>query len=231
MPCQKDIKRVDIVGTYIKFQLETPVLHQAAEHLVDGEIELKAPCINKSGEIGLRCLVSASYIEEFERGLKFDETVSGYDVLDKFSIGETLYQIQLSEPGRENCIVPLLGEYGGELVEGKRSGDQWFIHLRFPDRTSLQDFIDDYRSRPRISICVKKLGRKSVSDGDADGLTQAQYEALRVAYERGYFEIPRSTSLTLLSEELGVSDNAVSERLRRAQSTLCERLFHDAQSP
>ena len=216
---------------YVKFKLETPVLHQAAEYLVDGEIELKAPSVNKSGEIGLRCRVSSSYIEEFEWGLKFDETVSGYDVLDKFSTGETLYQVQLSETGRENCIVPLLGEYGGELIEGKRSRDYWSIHLRFPDRISLQDFIDDYRSRPRISIRVKKLGRKNASNGDADGLTQAQYEALRVAYERGYFEIPRNASLTLLSEELGVSDNAVSERLRRAQSVLCERVFHDVQSP
>lgn len=219
------------MGTYITFQLETPILHQAAEHLTDGEIELKAPCVNKSGEIGLRCLVSSPHIEEFERGLKFDETVSEYDVLDEYSTGETLYQIQLRETGRRSTIVPLLGEYGGTLVEGKRLGDQWSLHLRFPDHASLQDFITDYRSCPGISIHIKKIGRENVSDGYAGGLTQAQYETLRLACERGHFEVPRRVSLTLLSEELGVSDNAVSERLRRAQSTLCKRFFHDAQLP
>ena len=219
------------MGTYITFQLETPILHQAAEHLTDGEIELKAPCVNKSGKIGLRCLVSSPHIKEFERGLKSDETVSGYDVLDEYSTGETLYQIQLSETGRESWIVPLLGEYGGTLVEGKRLRDQWSIHLRFPDHASLQDFIDDYRSRPRISIHIKKLGRENVSDGYAGELTQTQYETLYVACKRGYFEIPRRASLDSLSEELDVSDNAISERLRRAQSTLCERLFHNVQPP
>lgn len=222
---------VRVVRTYVQFQLDTPILHRAAERLVDGEIELEAPCVNTSGELGLRCRVSSPYIKEFERGLEIDETVSDYRVLDQRTPDETLYQIQLSETGRENCIVPLLGEYGGELVEAKRSGDRWSVRLQFPDHASLQGFIDDYRSRPRISIHVEKLGRENSADGNDHGLTKAQYETLRVACEQGYFEVPRRTSLVSLSDELGVSDNAVSERLRRAQSTLCERLFNDVQPP
>ena len=219
-----------IMSTYVKFELKTPVLHQAAEHLTGGVIELKESCINKSGEIGLRCLVSSPCVEEFERGLRSDETVSRYDVLAQPSTDETLYQIQLSKAGRENSIVPLLGEYGGELIEGKRSGEQCFISLRFPDHASLQDFINDYRSRQGISLQVTELGPETESHDYTYGLTQAQYEALYVAYKQGYFEVPRRASLVSLSDELGVSDNAVSERLRRAQRKICSRLFHDIRS-
>ena len=219
------------MGTYVQFRLTTPILHRAAEHLVDGEIEFEASCVNKSGEIGLRYWVTSRYVEEFERGLETDGTVSDYRVLNQRPPNETLYQVQLNESERENSIVPLLGEYGGELVDGKRSEDRWSIRLRFPDHTSLQEFIDDYRSHPRISIQVEKLGQENTSGGYTCGLTQTQYETLRVAYRQGYFEVPRRASLISLSDELSVSDNAISERLRRAQSTLCEQLFHDIQSP
>jgi predicted DNA binding protein len=41
-----------------------------------------------------------------------------------------------------------------------------------------------------------------------------------MAFERGHFPVPRETSLADLGEEIGVSDTAVSERLRRGIATL-----------
>lgn len=52
------------------------------------------------------------------------------------------------------------------------------------------------------------------------GLTPEQYETLVAAVEHGYFEIPREVSMQDLAEELGVSHQALSERLRRAYETL-----------
>jgi len=48
----------------------------------------------------------------------------------------------------------------------------------------------------------------------------AQQEALSLAFDRGYFEIPRRVTLVELGDEVGVSDQALSERLRRAQTKL-----------
>lgn len=48
-----------------------------------------------------------------------------------------------------------------------------------------------------------------------DGLTTRQRETLRLAADRCYFEIPRRATLADLADELGVSDQAISERLRR----------------
>lgn len=55
------------------------------------------------------------------------------------------------------------------------------------------------------------------------GVTPAQHETLRTAFEDGYFMVPRGTNLTTLSDQLGVSDQSVSERLRRAESKLLAR--------
>jgi hypothetical protein len=51
-------------------------------------------------------------------------------------------------------------------------------------------------------------------------LTGAQREAIRVAADRGYFKVPREVSLKEIAEQLGVSEQAVSQRLRRGLGNL-----------
>nr|WP_255473553.1 helix-turn-helix domain-containing protein [Halogeometricum sp. CBA1124] len=51
-------------------------------------------------------------------------------------------------------------------------------------------------------------------------MTDLQRETLALAIRRGYFEVPRSATLSDLAAELGVSKQAVSERLRRALALL-----------
>jgi predicted DNA binding protein len=58
-----------------------------------------------------------------------------------------------------------------------------------------------------------------------DRLTARQRETLRLAHERGYFEIPREVTLDDLADELGVSNQAVSERLRRGCTHVIGDLF------
>ncbi|QPV64804.1 helix-turn-helix domain-containing protein [Halosimplex litoreum] len=60
-------------------------------------------------------------------------------------------------------------------------------------------------------------------DGDASrppGMTQPQREALVLAHEMGYFDVPRTASTADVADELGVAPASCSERLRRAQSHL-----------
>jgi cytidyltransferase-like protein len=52
------------------------------------------------------------------------------------------------------------------------------------------------------------------------GLTNDQEQTLTTAYERGYFAIPRGTTIQELGEALDISDSAVSQRLRRGEESL-----------
>ncbi|EMA51406.1 helix-turn-helix domain-containing protein [Halococcus thailandensis] len=60
---------------------------------------------------------------------------------------------------------------------------------------------------------------------DTSGLTAAQRETLLTALEEGYFAIPRDITTEGLGDRLGISDQAVSERLRRAQTTVFTSLL------
>jgi predicted DNA binding protein len=56
-------------------------------------------------------------------------------------------------------------------------------------------------------------------------LTPKQEEALRVAIEMGYFEIPRGADPATVASELGLSKSAFLERLRRAERELLTEVF------
>ena len=51
-------------------------------------------------------------------------------------------------------------------------------------------------------------------------LTDKQQATLIIAYNRGYFNSPRDITLEELGEELGITPQAVSSRLRRGMSQI-----------
>jgi len=57
-----------------------------------------------------------------------------------------------------------------------------------------------------------------------EGLTDRQIETAVTAVERGYYEVPRETSLSDLGEEFGVTNSAISQRLRAVERTLVRSL-------
>ncbi|WP_248904105.1 helix-turn-helix domain-containing protein [Halocatena marina] len=56
-------------------------------------------------------------------------------------------------------------------------------------------------------------------------LTPKQEEALRVAIDLGYFEIPRMADAATVASELNLSKSAFLERLRRAERAVIPQLF------
>lgn len=72
------------------------------------------------------------------------------------------------------------------------------------------------------SNCTGSFVRDREPEPPGDGLTDRQYEALRTAYELGYFNIQRQASLEEVAAELDISASSVSERLRRAQTQLIQ---------
>lgn len=90
----------------------------------------------------------------------------------------------------------------------------------FADRDAFSAFSSFWQQNATFRL--HRLTRDGESEPPGDGLTDRQDEALRIAYERGYFDIPRRASLEDVAEELGVTPSSVSERLRRAQTQLIE---------
>nr|WP_248299461.1 helix-turn-helix domain-containing protein [Halorhabdus amylolytica] len=98
--------------------------------------------------------------------------------------------------------------------------DGWRQTGWFADRDAFSKFSSFWQRNADFQL--HRLTREGESEPPGDGLTDRQHEALRIAYELGYFDIPRNASLEDIAAELGISPSSVSERLRRAQTQLIE---------
>jgi hypothetical protein len=98
--------------------------------------------------------------------------------------------------------------------------DGWRQTGWFADRETFKRFSSFWQQNADFQL--HRLTPDKDSEPAGDGLTDRQREALRIAYERGYFDIPRQASLEDVAAELDLSPSSVSERLRRAQTQLIE---------
>ncbi|KAB1194495.1 hypothetical protein GJR96_14005 [Haloferax sp. MBLA0076] len=113
------------------------------------------------------------------------------------------------------------------LLSGSGTAEQWHFEFRGGSKAPLSAFITELRE-DGIPIRVVRLAEDRPKRDDRENrLTGPQYEAVQLAYERGYFDDPRGSSLDTLADEVGVSRQAFSGRLRRAFATLTEDIVDD----
>lgn len=112
-------------------------------------------------------------------------------------------------------ILTTLTETGVQLIEAVGTAEYWTFEIRGDKRAHVSDFQALCRERD-IPITLTALHALTPIETATEAvLTDAQQEALQLAYERGYFESPRQVTMTELGEELGISQQAVASRLRR----------------
>ncbi|MEY7849517.1 helix-turn-helix domain-containing protein [Natrarchaeobius sp. A-rgal3] len=173
-----------------------------------------------AGETGQTLLFVTARGAEFgglETALETDPTIREPILVDRYP-DRRVYRVTLTE--RALTFTASTAEVGGRLLEVSSSRDGWLVQLRFPSRDALVAFNDACRA-DGVSVSVEHL---RVSDDGDDGvvtLTEKQQELLAVAYEEGYFDVPRGISQDELADHLGVSKSAISQRLRRAIAELC----------
>ncbi|WP_336337590.1 helix-turn-helix domain-containing protein [Haloarcula brevis] len=100
------------------------------------------------------------------------------------------------------------------------TADGWEQLGWFADRAAFTAFSSFWQRNAGFGL--ERLTRESEPKRPGDGLTDRQLEALRTAYELGYFEIPRRASLEDVARELDISASSLSERLRRAQTQIIQ---------
>lgn len=96
------------------------------------------------------------------------------------------------------------------------------------DQAGSQDQISAMLSDMKAAgfeISLEKLRDYRVRETALDALTDRQREVLYVAYELGYYDVPRGASMSEIAEEHGVDDSTVAEHLQRAEHNLLEALL------
>lgn len=157
--------------------------------------------------------ISEDTVEVIRAGTDADPSVHAAEVIDEVD-GRALVRIEWE--AKPDGFLSVLAESDAVLLDGVGSGGFWEFELRFPDHEAMSRF---YRQCTERGISVNLERVQSRSGGGNLGLgyslTDLQRETLLTAFDEGYFAVPRGVTLVELADRLGVSDSAVSQRLRR----------------
>ncbi|MFC6756922.1 MULTISPECIES: helix-turn-helix domain-containing protein [Haloarcula] len=116
-------------------------------------------------------------------------------------------------------ILSALGKANVVVLSGVGTKDGWDFEVRGEDRAAISEFRTLCQDHD-ISLEVTAVHALLPLQGDSYELTDPQREALVLAYERGYFDSPRTASLEDIAEELGITQQSLSSRLRRGHRRL-----------
>jgi hypothetical protein len=147
-----------------------------------------------------------------------DSDVDAVTVLEQ---GDDEHLLEVTWTVTDVRFLDVLGATNGTCLGAVGAVESWELELRFPTHQRLAECYrecSDYGVDVTVQT-VQNPGSSRAYDA-APVLTQRQRDALTTAFELGYFSVPRELTLQQLGDELGVSDTAASQRLRRGLDSL-----------
>lgn len=208
------------MGFIAEFRVEIPPLANASRAVP--EMRFSGEDIILDGERAHKFVFTAygTRFDAFNDALDADPTIAEYTVLERFE--QTAYYIvtyAADAPAKGTYHVAV--EHDITYLTIQLQDGEYRIRARVPDRAALAAF-RTYCQENDVPFQLERIYQDSSSGELAYGLTAAQQEALAVAYEQGYFDSPRETSLSAIAGELDISRQAVADRLRRGHKRLLE---------
>jgi predicted DNA binding protein len=122
---------------------------------------------------------------------------------------------------------------GDSLLRSARmntSSEAWEFQLMCAEHDDLSKIYAKCDEKG-LSLTVDAIYKLDSNKGSEEELSEIQHTALSEAKEKGYYEIPRAISMSELANELEVSHQALSERLRRAHGNLVDRKMASTTNP
>lgn len=211
---------MSVVAEYI-VRPDELVLSETVTAVPDVQLEVERTYAMDPDRPILFVWVSTDEFGVFDAALNADATVESVTTLSEVD-GDRLYRVAASDRVPVVCYAEWV-TLGGERLTSRYDDGYWHTRIRFPDRGAVSEYRAFLESND-VDFRLEGLRDSSRrSDGELP-LTERQRETLVLARERGYFEVPRSATIRDIADELGVSNQAVSERLRRGYGRLIDGL-------
>lgn len=194
------------------------VLGQVLSRASDIEVEMER-VVPSSQRVMPYIWVRGDDLASFEEAIQssdYVEEVVPLDVLDN----RGLYRVEWSEDVRS--LIYAMAAFDATILEANSTG-QWFFRIRFEDQNRVAEF-NEFLNDRGIDITMTRLYR--LHEGERErpfGLTETQQRVLSLAIERGYFEVPRRATLRDIAAELDVSEQSVSETIRRGANKVLKQ--------
>ena len=208
-------ERAFVMSVIVEFNTSTAdfVFGSALSTVEEMRIELEA--IVPTGENVVPYFwATGEGFDAFERHVREDPDIASLTQLDR--VGNSgLYRAEWSRD--LNGLLDGLAATEAVVLEAVTFEEGWYFRVRFPSHDLLGQFYN-YTNERDIALHVERIYTLTETSGAgrAFDLTPEQREALLLAVQEGYFEVPRRTDLSAIGEALGISQQAASKRVRRA---------------
>ncbi|GAB7020559.1 helix-turn-helix domain-containing protein [Halostagnicola bangensis] len=207
-----------------EFEVSSPdlTLGPTLESVPSLDVELERQYALEPDQPILFCWIRFSDETDVDRMLERDRTIAQFSQLERTG-GRDLYRLKRSRAEQTKVIESYRRwvSLGAELLTGQTMDGRWELEMRFPDRDSFTEY-HEFLERHGVEFDLQRIsdgGRARKSDKT---LTRSQREALTLANEYGFFAVPREATLSDVAGSLDISEQAVSERIRRGQARLIE---------
>lgn len=155
--------------------------------------------------------------ETFERSVRDHPAVNEL-ILVNTHADEALYTLDWEVS--EDSLFQRILDLDAVLLDATGAADTWELKLRFPTHDALSAF-QEYYAAESITVSIERVYVPTRPDaGPSYGLTTPRRVTLAYAQEAGYYSLPRKISTQDLADRFDISNQAVSERLRRGVSAL-----------
>ena len=183
-----------------------PSLAVESQRVVEKDEDLVMPLIWVRGANG----------ETVQTTLSDDSSVSSASRIASYE-NESLYKMEWKRD--VELAVQMITEDEATILDLYGTSDGWRLRSMFPDRDTLARTVE-FCENHGLGFDVRRVRKMNVVPSSRWGLTDEQYEALRVAWDAGYFGVPREADLGDVADRLDISHQALSERLRRGHTNL-----------
>jgi predicted DNA binding protein len=187
------------------------------ENLPGVTVELERIIPHKSGVIPY-FWVRGAHADDIEAAFEVHAGVASVDLID--SVDEE-YLMRAEWETEYYGVLTALAAANVTVLTGVGTAEGWQFEVRAESRDAISEFRTNCQDND-IDIEITAVHALLPIQAEGYDLTDPQREALELAFERGYFDSPRATSLEDLADELGISQQALSSRLRRGHRRLID---------
>ncbi|MHB9285853.1 helix-turn-helix domain-containing protein [Halobacteriales archaeon Cl-PHB] len=140
-------------------------------------------------------------------------TVNSVTEVDAF---EDRTLIRLDWDAGQDHLFQCILDHDGQILGATATAEWWDFEIRFSQREAVSQYQTCCEAAHISQKVMRVYNPVDPGAGPWYGLSEPQRDALMLAVRMGYYDIPRGCSTAEVADELGISGQAVTERLRRA---------------
>lgn len=212
----------------VEVEVEMSSTNLALDHTVqvvpDIRIDIASSAFAPSDQSKLLIGIQTSDRNALRSALSEDQSILNARLINE-SAKRFLYQIRWVESVQQTLRTLTSGT--ASLYSGRCRNGTWILQLWLPARNGLHS-LSEHWDKHDLEITIRSIRSDGYVLTDTGSLTNLQYETLVTAYRLGYFDVPRKVTMTELADRFGVTQQTVSERLRRGhQQLIMDKLLFD----